>query len=236
MKGSPGRSLTASTEPVGGDQGDRRLEQRRGQDAAARRLLGATGAVRDVELAMTSPPGSALSFRPIHRTDFPLLAQWMSTPHVQKWWREAFEATVLEARYGPVVDGTDRTECFVVELDDGPIGFVQRYLLDDNPEWRRSLLVAGTPTTSAGIDYFIGVETLTGKGLGPVIIDRFLDSTWSRHPEITAVVVNVSAENRQSWRALEKAGFSRIWTGTLVSDDPSDEGLSHVYARHRPDR
>ncbi len=173
-------------------------------------------------------------FRALGRQDFALLSQWLAAPHVQTWWREEAGDDAVEARYGPAVDGTDRTECFVVEVDARPIGFVQRYLLADNPAWQSSLIVAGAPTDGAGIDYFIGVETLIGSGLGPEIIDEFVRDTWIRYPGISAVVVNVSPDNRRSWRALEKAGFLRVWSGTLASEDPSDAGLSYVYVRHRP--
>ncbi len=108
-----------------------------------------------------------LSFRALGRPDFALLSRWLAAPHVHPWWREDADIDAIETRYVPAVDGRDRTECFFVELDGRPVGFVQRYLLADNPDWRTSLAVAGTPTDGAGIDYFIGVESLIGSGLGP---------------------------------------------------------------------
>jgi RimJ/RimL family protein N-acetyltransferase len=177
-----------------------------------------------------------MRFRTLGRQDFALLSEWLSTPHVRTWWREESAPETIEARYGPVVDGTDPTECFIVERGGGPIGFIQRYLLGDNPGWQKCLGVAGTPSEGAGIDYFIGTAALIGIGVGPEIIDAFVGDTWTRYPGIEAIVVNVSPDNRRSWRALEKAGFLRVWSGTLASEDPSDEGLSHVYVRHRPDQ
>jgi aminoglycoside 6'-N-acetyltransferase len=158
----------------------------------------------------------------------------MAAPHVQTWWREDPDPTAIEARYGPAVDGADPTECFIVARLAEPVGFVQRYRLEDNPEWQRSLAVAGTPGDGAGIDYFIGAVTDIGVGLGPEIIGLVVGDCWTRYPDITAVVVSVAAENRRSWRALEKTGFHRVWSGELISDDPSDAGNSHVYLRHRP--
>jgi aminoglycoside 6'-N-acetyltransferase len=158
----------------------------------------------------------------------------MAAPHVQTWWREDADPTAIEARYGPAVDGADPTECFIVERHGEPVGFVQRYRLEDNPDWQRSLAVAGTPDDGAGIDYFIGAVTDIGVGLGPEIIGLVVSDCWTRYPDITAVVVSVAAENRRSWRALEKAGFHRVWSGELISEDPSDAGNSHVYLCHRP--
>ncbi len=169
----------------------------------------------------------------MRRTDFPLLGRWLSAPHVEPWWREAYDPASIEDRYGPCVDGTDATEVFVVHRDNEPIGLVQRYLIDDNPAWKKALAVAGVPEPGVGIDYLIGEEALVGKGLGPTIVDRFLEDTWLRYPTATALIADVDQQNRRSWRTLEKAGFRRVWSGTLDSDEPSDEGPCHVYVLMR---
>lgn len=178
--------------------------------------------------------GSPISFRPLARQDFGLLSEWLSAAHVRAWWREDHDAAAVERRYGPVVDGRDPTEIFVIERGRQPIGLIQRYRFADNPEWRAAISVAGTPDDAAGIDYFIGVKDLIGAGIGPQVIDRFVGEVWDRYPDVTAVVASVQADNRRSWRALEKIGFRRAWTGTLASEDPSDAGISHVYVRDRP--
>lgn len=175
-----------------------------------------------------------LRFRPLKRDDFSLLSDWLSRPHVEPWWREPYEPAAVEERYGPPVDGTEATEVFVVELDGTPIGMVQRYRLDDEPEWQRVLEVTGTPANAAGIDYLIGDDKLIGRGLGPEIIVRFVEDTWIRYPDVPAIVVNVQQDNARSWRALEKAGFTRCWAGELDSDDPSDQGPGYAYILGRP--
>jgi aminoglycoside 6'-N-acetyltransferase len=175
----------------------------------------------------------AINFRPLDRWSFAVLATWLDAPHVKMWWPDESDPASIEARYGPVVDGADPSEVFLIEREDAPIGLIQRYRFSDNPEWQTALAPAGTPREAAGIDYFIGVADLIGLGLGPVIIDRFVRDTWARYPDIEAVVVSVQAENRRSWRALEKCGFRRAWSGTLASDDPSDQGTSHVYVLYR---
>jgi len=120
-----------------------------------------------------------------------------------------------------------------VELDGGPIGFIQRYRLSSYPEWARELTHIA-PESAVGLDYLIGVEGLTGHGLGPQIIDHLVEDTWCRYPDVEAIVVDVLQENRPSWRALEKAHFDRAWSGILDSDDPSDDGPCYVYLRRRP--
>jgi RimJ/RimL family protein N-acetyltransferase len=56
---------------------------------------------------------------------------------------------------------------------------------------------------------------------------------FADHPDAHDVVVPVHADNRASWRALEKAGFTRVAEGDLEPDDPADTRDHVVYRRHR---
>lgn len=158
----------------------------------------------------------------------------MAAPHVLPWWREDPSATAVAARYGPSADGDDPTEIFIVELGGSAIGMVQRYRFADNREWQEDLQGTGTPHDAAGIDYLIGEASLTGRGLGTEVVRRFALDTLDRYPEVPAVVASVDQRNRRSWRALEKAGFVRAWSGRLEARDPSDRGPMHLYVLARP--
>jgi aminoglycoside 6'-N-acetyltransferase len=170
-----------------------------------------------------------VSFRPLQRADFGLLAKWFSLPHVAPWWSDEPTVDAVEASYGPTVDGSDPTEGFIIELEERPVGFVQRYLLDDYPAWCETLGIK----RAAGIDYLIGSVELTGVGFGPVIVDAFTTLTFERYADIDRMAVAVQQANYRSWRALEKAGYDRVFEGMIVSDDPSDAGPSYVYVRSR---
>ena len=61
------------------------------------------------------------------------------------------------------------------------------------------------------------------------MITSFVAESWDRYPGCPACVVAVHEDNRRSWRALERAGFTRVWSGALVSEDPSDAGPQVVY-------
>jgi aminoglycoside 6'-N-acetyltransferase len=171
----------------------------------------------------------AVSFRPLERTDFALLVKWLALPHVAPWWSDEPTVTALEASYGPSVDGTDPTEGFIIELEDRPVGFIQRYRLDDYPPWAQALGIEH----GAGIDYLIGAPELIGVGLGPVIVSSFTTLTFERYPDVERMGVAVQQANHRSWRALEKSGYERVFEGMIDSDDPSDAGPSYVYVRSR---
>jgi aminoglycoside 6'-N-acetyltransferase len=199
------------------------------------------------------PP--AITFRPLARSDLPLLIDWPGRPHVAQWWREPCDVVAVEAAYGPLIDGSDPTEGFIAllgtagegevgESGSQPLAFIQRYRFDQNPDWQRTVAHALGPGpggsnlvgAAAGIDYLIGDQTMTGRGLGRQMISAFVDLAWSRFPDVSVVIVAVDQANKASWRALEGAAFQRAWGGVLDSDDPSDEGPSYLYVRHRPGR
>jgi aminoglycoside 6'-N-acetyltransferase len=175
-----------------------------------------------------------LTLRQLDRADFARLSRWLEAPHVKRWWREPGDESSVEATYGPAIDGADPTELLIAELDGRPIGMLQHYRLADNPGYERALDPAGGPRPAAGLDYLIGEPELTGHGLGPVMIAEGSARAWRAYPEIAAIVVAVQVGNRPSWRALEKAGYRRAWSGIVASGDPSDDGPSHAYVLDRP--
>jgi aminoglycoside 6'-N-acetyltransferase len=185
---------------------------------------------------MTTSPdeGASIDFQPLTRPDFPLLATWFAAPHVAPWWQEPYGPDDLETRYGPAVDGTDPTEACIVTLGGRPLGLVIRYRIEDEPAWHATLAPTGAPLDGFGIDYLIGDPGRTGRGLGPRMIAAIVADSWVRYPRCPGCVVAVHEGNRRSWRALESAGFTRVWSGQLVSEDPSDAGPQVVYALGRP--
>ena len=174
-----------------------------------------------------------IAFRPLAVGDLPTLADWLAAPHVRRWWPEPCDLASVEARYRPLVEGTDATQGFVILLEGSPIGYIQRYRLADEDEWRRTVSVGAHTLDAAGIDYLIGDAAMTGRGLGSQAIGAFVTELWADLGDVTSVVVAVQQRNLASWHALERAGFERVWHGRLDTDDPSDRGPAFLYVRSR---
>jgi aminoglycoside 6'-N-acetyltransferase len=178
---------------------------------------------------------AALTFRRLERRDLPELSSWLSDPEVGRWWPDDRRLDALESSYGPGIDGVDPTEVFVVEIGGRSSGIIQRYRTSDDPSWqetlRRAMPALGEAT--AGIDYLLGRPEVRRRGVGTKMIDVFSGRLFDELADVTAIVVAVQQANRPSWRALERAGYRRVWAGTLASSDPSDAGASYLYRRDR---
>jgi RimJ/RimL family protein N-acetyltransferase len=67
---------------------------------------------------------------------------------------------------------------------------------------------AAAESDAAGIDYLIGVQGLTGQGLGPQLIWNYLRQVvFPARPAVRRVIASPEVANVRSIRALEKAGF-----------------------------
>lgn len=172
-------------------------------------------------------------FVPLRSSDLPDLAVWLARPHVLHWWREPSDLVSVEQNYGPLAEGLDPTEGFIVHFSDRPIGYVQRYFIDEHPDWRETIRGALGQAGGIGIDYLIGEPDLVGRGIGRRLISQFVGVSWNRYPSAERMVVALQQENTASWKALEASGFRRVWEGDLVSSDPSDRGPSFIYIADR---
>lgn len=157
----------------------------------------------------------AISLRPLTRSNFPVLREWLAAPHVAAWWKESFDPESIEAKYGPRVDGDEPTKVFVVEQEARPIGWIQFYFWADYPEHALQL---GASPSSVGIDLAIGVLEMTGLGLGPVTIRQFLECFVFTNPLVSSIITDPEESNFKSLRAFKKAGFSAMKTVQLLGE------------------
>jgi aminoglycoside 6'-N-acetyltransferase len=155
-------------------------------------------------------------FRPLARSDFPLLRSWLAAPHVARWWNEPSDSASIEAKYGPRIDGTEPTHVFVVECANRAIGWAQWYRWADYPEHAQKL---GAPHDSAGIDLAIGELDSIGVGLGPSIICAFVSRFVFANSAVSVVVSDPEERNVRSLRAFAKAGFNVVKTVQLAGED-----------------
>lgn len=172
---------------------------------------------------------TTISFRPLVRDDFGLLAGWLATPHVQRWWAHEFTPAAIEHDFGGCIDGTEPCDVWIVELAERPIGLIQDLAYAAYPEYLAELsAVVPVPDGAWSIDYFIGEPDLVGHGVGARMLAAFSAELWRRRPETSCLLVPVNSRNVASWRALERAGFTVAAIGDLEPDVVGDPPAHHV--------
>jgi aminoglycoside 6'-N-acetyltransferase len=149
-----------------------------------------------------------IAFEPLHAEHLPQMQVWLSRPHVARWWGEPPTLEAVQVEYAGRLSGADPTHCYIVRLDGRPVGMVQTYQWDQPDNTQESAEIGALPG-EAGVDYFIGEPDLIGRGLGPLILTRFLDEIVFADPDVTGVRVPIDMNNVRSWRCLEKLGFDR---------------------------
>jgi aminoglycoside 6'-N-acetyltransferase len=174
-------------------------------------------------------------WRPIVVADFLLLSDWLSRPHVHRYWHHDFSAEGVARDFGPGTRGEEAGEDLLVSVDGRPAALVQRSRIADYAEDFQELnAIVDVPPGAVTIDYFIADPSHTGRGLGSAIIRAVVADTWSSYPQCPAIIVPVVSGNIASWRALEKAGFRRVGEGDMEPDNPVDPPLHIVSRIDRP--
>ncbi|HEX3722640.1 MAG TPA: GNAT family N-acetyltransferase, partial [Nitrolancea sp.] len=97
-----------------------------------------------------------------------------------------------------------------------PIGYIQIYLIEDYPDYAQFV---GADEQAAGVDLFIGEIDCIHRGLGPVLLKRFLCDLVFVRPDVTSCVIGPAISNVIAIRAYEKAGFRYFKTASIPDED-----------------
>jgi aminoglycoside 6'-N-acetyltransferase len=150
---------------------------------------------------------------PMSSADLPMIRRWLETPEVVRWWGQPDEQYALVSGD---LDHPDMDQ-FIVALDEHPFGYIQCYAIST---WNQGF---GTqPPGTRGIDQFIGVPDMIGRGHGSGFIRQFVERVLTSG--IPRVVTDPDPDNRRAVRAYAKAGFQ----SERVVDTPEGPALLMV--------
>jgi aminoglycoside 6'-N-acetyltransferase len=155
-------------------------------------------------------------FRAMSASDLPLVRRWLETPEVVRWWGTPDE------QYQLVSGDLDHPDMNQVIVGYGgySFGYIQCYALST---WNAGL--GAHPPNTRGIDQFIGVPDMIGRGHGSAFIRQFVDSLLkSGTPR---VVTDPDPDNGRAVRAYTKAGFQ----SERIVDTPDGPALLMVRNR-----
>ncbi len=161
-----------------------------------------------------------LSFHRLSQHHFPLLLRWLKAPHVKLWWDSDIKWTeeLIADKYSYYVNGYKKLTlqdqiiekpiyAFVICLEGALIGYIQYYNRHDFPP-ERGYDISELPNSCAGLDWYLGEQEFTGKGIGTKALKLFLEQYVFQ--KFDNVFVDPEVENINAIRAYQKAGFVAI--------------------------
>jgi RimJ/RimL family protein N-acetyltransferase len=159
-----------------------------------------------------------ISFRKLKSEDLPLMQRWLNEPHVHEWYDKDKDNTIegVTKRYDPKIVGKEPTDCYLVLYENVPVGYIQTYKVNDWPEFGDYV---GYDNHTASIDVFIGERSFLGRGLGSLILRKFLKEIVFLKEEITTCIIGPEPKNVRAIKAYEKAGFKYVKT-VHVGNEP----------------
>jgi len=150
---------------------------------------------------------SPYRFRLFTRSDLPTAERWLHTPEVVRWWGEPTEQFALVAAD---LDEPQMRQ-WIVEHKGRPFAYVQVYPTDAWPQPH----LASLPRGAVGVDAFIGVPEMVGRGHGSAFLRAFAEMLIVEGA--SAVAIDPDLDNHRARRAYARAGF--IENGVAETDD-----------------
>ena len=148
-----------------------------------------------------------LLVRELSESDVGLMADWLSDPRVLEYYegRDRLHDAAMVREHFLARQGGPIVGC-IVEYDQSPIGYIQLYPLTDAEKagygYRRTLRIYG-------IDLFIGVPELWGRGIGTHLVTATVEYLFGQKGA-EKVVVDPRTWNTRAVRCYEKSGFRKV--------------------------
>lgn len=162
----------------------------------------------------------SIDFLPLTEAHLPLLLKWLETPHVKEWWDQdvVWTEELIREKYSSYVQGYKRLEiagkivkkpihAYIINYNNNPIGYIQYYNAYDFPREQGDKL-EDLPLSLASIDLFIGEKEYIGEGIGPLLMDQFIQNYIFKN--FSAVFVDPDTGNTGAIKAYKKCGFKIV--------------------------
>jgi aminoglycoside 6'-N-acetyltransferase len=164
-----------------------------------------------------------IELRPMVIEDLPLIADWLTEPHVARWWLSGATATEELDGIRESVAGHSATRMMIVlESTEGApgsaVGWCQWYPYDAYPAEGAA---AGALPGECGFDYALGDPGAVGRGLGTELIARLIAEVRRVHPACGCIVAP-DARNLASRRVLERNGFELVEVRPIETEPIED--------------
>lgn len=150
-----------------------------------------------------------ITFRILEEKDLCVIWDWLQKDHVSEWYHSEPTFELQKRKLLENINGIKPTKAFVVQFDVTAIGYIQFYSIDGYPEYQKEI---GCYDDACGIDMFIGEKDYCYKGIGSLMIMKFLSEIAFPQSKNTICIVGPDPENLSAIKAYSKVGFEYMKT------------------------
>jgi aminoglycoside 6'-N-acetyltransferase len=126
--------------------------------------------------------------------DVDLLMKWQSMPHVREWWGD-------DEPYDDAELADPRVARWIVSYRGQPFAFMQDYTVHGWEDHHFAKL----PKGSRGIDQYIGIAEMTGRGHGPAFIGARMQALFAQGAPVIAT--DPHPDNKRAIAVYKRLGF-----------------------------
>lgn len=147
----------------------------------------------------------SLKVRRLKEQDKHLLAKWLSTPDVLKFYEgrdNSFDLDKVNRVFYASKD--DEVKC-IIEYEGTSIGYIQYYELDEITKieygYEKGRII--------GTDQFIGEAQYWNRGIGTLLVTSMTEFLF-KHLNADKVVMDPQVWNKRAIKCYEKCGFNKV--------------------------
>ncbi|ARO24132.1 GNAT family N-acetyltransferase [Rhizobium sp. S9] len=146
-----------------------------------------------------------IDFRSLTEADFPMLCEWLNSPHMRAHYQKTpITIEEVQRKYSERLSPSHPTHCHIACYNGEPFGKLQCYLLRDYPEFASEM----GEHDGVAVDLFIGDVQFIGRGLGKAMLRSYvLNVVPSLFPQDCKCFICHAKENKIAIRGSLSAGF-----------------------------
>jgi aminoglycoside 6'-N-acetyltransferase len=151
------------------------------------------------------PAAADIAFRPLGLADCPLLAGWLSQPHVRRFYqKEPITLEEVEAEYGPTIRGEEPSLSHLALSGGAPFAYLQCYANMAYPAYAQTLGV----DHGVSVDLYIGDPAFVGRGFGRAMLAGYLACVaFPAHPDEDLAYIAHEPANAAALACSQSVGF-----------------------------
>jgi len=158
-----------------------------------------------------------ITFRELIESDYKLLQKWLTADFVKKWCFKSINWTYDEIIKMFTYIKESKNDSFTVLCGKNKIGYIQKSSSKDDSEYFNLLQIDGN-AADIGL-MFIGEIDYIHKGLGSIIIKKFLKEIIFKDIGIDKCIICPEPKNSIAIKSYEKAGFKYIKTTQIPEEN-----------------